>query len=41
MPTERDTNEMLVFLGPLAVALLCFGLLYRSAIVDVVLSAFR
>jgi hypothetical protein len=41
MPAARDTNEVLVFLGPLAIALLCFGLLYRSALVEVVLSAFR
>ena len=41
MSTPRETNEALVFLVPLASALLAFGVLYRAAIVDVVISGFR
>jgi hypothetical protein len=41
MPTARGTNEVLVFLGPLVIALVLFGVVYRTAIVEVVLSAFR
>ena len=41
MPTARGTNEVILFLGPLVIALALFGVIYRTTIVEVVLSAFR